>query len=952
MGSSLTEPPSEFYLEPLTRRELEILQLLAEHLSNNEIALKLTLAPSSIKWYTKQIFAKLGINNRQQVAQRAMELGLLKTNPPSLPSVHNLPVSMTPFIGRQAQVEQVKRMLSEMGYRLVTLTGAGGVGKTRLALKIAEELVGRFKNGVWLVELASLNNGALVDQTVAAVFGLTADPDHSAPELLMEYLRDKHLLLVLDDSELVIADCARLADMLLRLCPGLHILVTSRESLGLEGEIPFSVPPMTFPDPQRLPPLEHLNQYEAVHLFVDRARSISPGFSITQENARDVASICKRLDGIPLAIELAAARVKILTVRQIASHLEESFKLLAGGFRTALPRHQTMRASIEWSYQMLSDDERVLLRRFSVFSGGWTLEASEEICSGAPLSAGSVIDLLTQLVNKSLVIVEQQANHAIRYYLLDAIWEFAHEKLAEAGEEEDIRNHHLAYFLKLVEAAEPDLRGREQIKWLDRLGNDLANLRFALDWGIKTSPETELKLASALKWFWHIRGRWSEGLDWITKGLASESKQERYQLPEEPPIAAIQNVLIKARALGVAGFLYRVNFEFNQAVALLKDSLALYREKNLLDRSGKAFTLIELASCATARGEFAQAEMYARESQALYSEIGDRFGVSECLNVLGSNESDPLRARQLFLDALEIKREIEDINGLAFTLQMLGEITVYETDFEKATAWLEESQDDYSRVGNKKAIVNDLHSLSWIAWVKGDYIQAIQEIDEALQVSLEIDEKYLYSTNLLLRSDFHLSMGVYESSSKDIESASKIGKETGDKVVLASVLINQGRTYWIRRQFDQAVQSLNEALNLGRQCGNKYTMAFSLYYLGRVACDRNDLVFAASCYEQSMQTFYEMNFWYWDYIAYSLDGLARSACLQNKFARAAQFFGAADRLFRLMPNTLSPIERGWREEDLESTKKNLGDDPFQALWQKGYALTPEQVMAYAATENA
>jgi predicted ATPase/DNA-binding CsgD family transcriptional regulator len=352
MGSSLTEPSSEFYLEPLTRRELEILQMLAEHLSNNEIALKLTLAPSSIKWYTKQIFAKLGINNRQQVAQRALELDLLKANPPSLPSAHNLPVSMTPFIGRQAQVEQVTRMISEMGYRLVTLTGAGGVGKTRLALKVAEELVGKFKNGVRLVELASLNNGALVDQTVAAVFGLTGDPDHSTLELLEEYLRDKHLLLVLDDSELVIADCARLADMLLRLYPGLHILVTSRESLGLEGEIPFSVPSMTFPDPQRLPPLEHLNQYEAVHLFIDRARSISPGFTITQENARDVASISKRLDGIPLAIELAAARVKILTVKQIASHLEESFKLLAGGFRTALPRHQTMRSSIEMKHSI------------------------------------------------------------------------------------------------------------------------------------------------------------------------------------------------------------------------------------------------------------------------------------------------------------------------------------------------------------------------------------------------------------------------------------------------------------------------------------------------------------------------------------------------------------------------------------------------------------------------
>jgi predicted ATPase/DNA-binding CsgD family transcriptional regulator len=344
MVSSHSDPSAEFYLEPLTRRELEILQLLAEHLSNNEIAQKLTLAPSSIKWYTKQIFAKLGINSRQQVAGRARELGLLNASPSPPPAAHNLPIAMTPFIGRSAQVEQVKHMIAEQKCRLVTLTGAGGVGKTRLALKVAEELVGKFKHGVWLVELASLNSGALVDQTVAAIFGLSGDPEHSPRALLEEYLRDKNLLLVLDDSEGVIVDCARLVDVLLRFCPGLQILVTSRESLGSEGEIPFSVPSMTFPDPLRLPPLEHLTQYEAVHLFADRARSISPNFAISAENARDIASICKRLDGIPLAIELAAARVKILSVKHIASHLEESFKLLAGGFRTAIPRHQTMRA--------------------------------------------------------------------------------------------------------------------------------------------------------------------------------------------------------------------------------------------------------------------------------------------------------------------------------------------------------------------------------------------------------------------------------------------------------------------------------------------------------------------------------------------------------------------------------------------------------------------------------
>lgn len=946
MPNSHSDNYSEIMVEPLTRRELDILPLLAEHLSNNEIAEKLTLAPSSVKWYTKQIFAKLGINTRQQVAERARKLGLLKANSVKLPPAHNLPLAMTPFIGRNAQVEQVRRMISELNYRLVTLTGAGGVGKTRLALKVAESLVETFKQGVWLVELASLNDGTLVDQTVAAVFGLDGDPDHPPQILLEDYLRNRNLLLILDNCEHLIEACARLVDTLLRLCPGLKILVTSRESLGLEGEIPFSVPSMTFPNPLRLPPLEQLGQYEAVHLFTDRARSISPNFAITDINGRDVARICKRLDGIPLAIELAVARTKVLSVEQIANHLEDSFKLLAGGFRTALPKHQTMRASIDWSYQMLAEKERILLRRFSIFSGGWTLEASETICSAWPLDTGCVIDLLTQLVNKSLVIVEQEPKHGIRYYLLDAIWEFAHEKLIGAGEEESMRGHHLAYFLRLAEEAEPNLRGREQIKWLDRLGNDLANLRHALDWGMKTSPEKGLKLASALKWFWHIRGRWSEGLDWITKGLPIGIAPKKCQAADNQIPPSIQSILIQAKSLSAAGFLYRVNFEFNKAVPLLNDSLTLYREKNLPDPGGMAFTLLELASCATARGEYAQAEAYAQESHALYTAIGDRFGVSECLSQLGGNESDPQRARKMFLEALDIKREIEDINGLAYNLQMLGEITIYETDFEKAYAWLEESLDDYSRVGNKKAMINDLHSLSWIAWVKGDYGLAIQEAEEAIRISHEIDEWYLYSTNLLMKSDIHLSMGHYEDAAADIEATFKIGQETKGQTILASVFAKQGRMFWIRQQFEQASQSLSESLKLGRESGNKYTTAFCLYYLGRVASDRNNPDFAAACYRESIQIFYEMNFWYWDYIAYSLEGLARLACLQNKFEKAALFFGASERLFRLMVNTLSPIERSWRENDLTATRIALGEEKFQALWQEGYALTSEQAIAY------
>jgi predicted ATPase/DNA-binding CsgD family transcriptional regulator len=321
--------------EPLTRRELDILNLLVENLSNNQIAEKLTLAPSSVKWYIKQIFAKMGINDRSQAAARAIEFGLLNKDMPVSAPKHNLPASLAPFIGRQSQVEQVKRMVTDHTLRLITLTGAGGVGKTRLALKVAEASLNSFKHGVWLVELASLNEPLLVDQTVASVFGLRGNDDRSPVAMLQDYLRERNLLLILDNCEHLIEPCARPSDSLLRSCPGLNILVTSREALGVEGEIPFSVPSLTFPDPRRLPPTDSLFQFEVLHLFVERTRSTVPDFAITRENAYDIARIRNRM--------------------------EESFQLLVGGFHTALPRHQTMRASIDWSYQLLSDQERVLL---------------------------------------------------------------------------------------------------------------------------------------------------------------------------------------------------------------------------------------------------------------------------------------------------------------------------------------------------------------------------------------------------------------------------------------------------------------------------------------------------------------------------------------------------------------------------------------------------------------
>jgi predicted ATPase/DNA-binding CsgD family transcriptional regulator len=931
--------------EPITRRELDILRLLVDNLSNKEIASQLTLSANSVKWYVKQIYAKLGVNERYQVAARAMELGLLGKAPLPAAPKHNLPALMAPFIGRQSQVAQVKQMVSDPNCRLITLTGAGGVGKTRLALKVAEASLNIFQHGVWLVELASINDPNLVDDAINGVFSLTPSPNElTSLELLREYLHEKNLLLILDNCEHLIDVCANLANAFLRYCPQLKILVTSREGLGVEGETPFSVPSLTFPDPKHMPPLEALLQYESVHLFIERARSYVPDFALTDANAVTIARICKRLDGIPLAIELAAARVKVLSLDQIMNRLEESFQLLSGGFRTALPRHQTMRASISWSFQLLSDEERALLCRFSVFSGGWTLEGSEVICADEVPTAITILDRLNQLVNKSLVTVESGPGHSIRYYLLDAIWDFTQEKLNESGTVQSLRNRHLAYFLDLSETAEPELYGQQQVAWLDRLGQELSNFRSALDWGLKTDPESALRLATALRMFWHIRGRWSEGLDWLSKGLAATVLDEtRLKTGDGTPLEDV-HAHIRAKALATAGFLHRKSLNHHKATPLLEESLSLFRNMKTEDIDGIAFTLLELAGCATSRGNKTQANKFLSESQALYIANRNKYGMSECLLAQGNSQTDPRQAKRLFLEGLAIKRQILDINGLAYTLQLLAEITVFETDFDKAYAWLEESLDYYAQASNKKAVANNLHNLAWIAWVTGRYPLALVKVEEALVISQDILENYFYATNLLLRCDINFSQGCFDDCNLDIQKAIVVGQTINDPSIAAAAQVKEGRKAWIQGLNDHALALLQDALVLGRESGNKDAMAFSCYYLGKVACMQKQLELAKSYYQQSMQLFFEMNFWLWDYIAYAMEGMAELALIEQQPEKTARLYGAANRLFGLITHTLSPIEREQREKNINLAQSILGTEKFDFLWQEGFRLTTEQAL--------
>src|SRR5829696_2809070 len=451
---------------------------------------------------------------------------------------HNLPLELSSFVGREKELAEVKRLLENN--RLLTLTGSGGCGKTRLALAVASELVEAFEDGVWLVDLAPLADPALVPQAVASTLGVREQSGRILTEILYAYLRSKKVLLVLDNCEHLIEACAKLSEVLLRSCPQLRVLATSREALGITGEVTWLVPSLTLPDLRHLPAFESLPRYESARLFLERTAAVKPTFVLTEQNAGAVAQICYRLDGIPLAIELAAARTKVLSVEQVADRLDDTFKLLSAGGRTAVPRQRTLHATMDWSHELLPEEERTLFRRLSVFAGGFTLEAVESVCAGEDLTRDEVLELLSHLVDKSLVMVREESGEA-RYRLLETVRQYGWEKLSESGEEEQVRERHAGHYLTLAEEAEPELKGEGQVAWLKRFEREHDNLRAAMRWLLdRGESEKAVRLGWALWLFWWIRGHFAEGRRSMERALTTGGSAAM------PPSA-------RAKALFVAG---------------------------------------------------------------------------------------------------------------------------------------------------------------------------------------------------------------------------------------------------------------------------------------------------------------------------------------------------------------------------------------------------------------
>jgi non-specific serine/threonine protein kinase len=639
-------------------------------------------------------------------------------------SRHNLPLELNRFIGRERELTAVSGLL--LTTRLLTLTGAGGSGKTRLAMHVGADLLDEFAHGVWLVELAALPDPLLVPQVVASVVGIPERAGYTVTEALCQALRPKQLLLVLDNCEHLLTASVQLIEALLRTCAQVRVLVTSRQALAIAGETTWPVLPLRVPDTSPPPPIDRLLTYEAVQLFVERARSVLPSFTLTPENAPAVAQVCRRLDGMPLAIELAAARVRALSVEQIVARLDDAYRLLTGGSRSALPRQQTLRAAMDWSHGLLSAHERDVFRRLSVFAGSFSLEAAEAICAGEPEDAYDVLDVLSSLIDKSLVLMEQRRGEA-RYRLLETIRQYGQDKLQEYAEAATVRRHHRDWYAHLAERAESETLEAGQENVFDRLEAEHDNLRVALEWSLEQQDaEMAAQIGAAIFRFWLLRGYLSEGRRWLLRALSERSAKNA----------------VRAKALNVAATLASLQDDYKTATSLAQESLELSRE--LGDTTQTGYALYTLGRLARIEGRYSDAAILFEESLSVFRDLGQKPDIALVLSGLGLTVlylGEHERAASLCEESLALSRELGDRRAIASWLANLAIVTVARGDTERASELCEESLAIRKALGYKGGCAHTLAILGRIAVQRGDYEQARMCYRESLALRQETGEK-------------------------------------------------------------------------------------------------------------------------------------------------------------------------------------------------------------------
>ncbi len=700
---------------------------------------------------------------------------------------NNLPAQPTPFIGRDRELQAASTFLREKAVRLLTFTGPGGTGKTRLSLQVAANLIEDFEDGVYFSPLELLTDVDQVLASLAQTLSIRTTSDRPLLQSLKEYLRDRHILLVLDNFEQVVA-AGPFVTELLAAAPHLKLLVTTRTTLHVYGEQAFPVSPLTTPNPRAMPRFADLGQYEAVQLFVARAQAIKPDLQLTPENAAAIVGICHRLDGLPLAIELAAARIKLFTPQAMLSRLENSLKLLTGGARDLPTRQQTLRGAIDWSYDLLDADEKVLFARMSVFYGA-TLEAIEAVANADGDLVIDLFDGIESLVNKNLLRQEDQADGESRFVMLATIRDYGLERLNQSGETDLLNQRHAAHYLALAQEAEQHLRGGLQTTWLDRLEAEHDNLRAALRLSIEQGAADDgLRIGTALLPFWEVRGHWGEGRQLLESLLAlsgANAEVQGYMADAGTGQAMIVGVptVLRAKALVGAGTLALRQGDLTRARTLYAESLAigqvlnnpreiasalnslatvhqrqgdyaeayrLYEEtlqirRQLNDRKGIAASLNNLANLTYRQGDYVRAKALYEESLVLRRALNDRGGVAASLNNLGNvsyRQGDLARAAFLFEEGLAVRRALGDRPGIASMLNNLANVRHKQGDQAQATAFYEESLDIKRELGDQLGMAYSLHGLGSVAFMRGDHDRARVLYTESLVLTWKLGDKW------------------------------------------------------------------------------------------------------------------------------------------------------------------------------------------------------------------
>ena len=722
---------------------------------------------------------------------------------------HNLPVQPTALIGREKEVAAVQHLLCRDDVRLLTLTGPGGIGKTRLGLQVAADEAFRFADGVYFVNLAPLSDPALVLPTIASTLDLKESAGQALLDVLRAYLRNKELLLLLDNFEQVLSAAVPVAD-LLAACLKLKVLVTSRAVLYVRGEQEFAVPSLALPDPKHLPDLVALSQYEAVALFITRAQAVKPAFQVTSANAPAIAEICVRLNGLPLAIELAAARIKLLPPQALLGRLGQRLTVLTGGARDVPARQQTLRNTIAWSYNLLDATEQRLFRWLSVFVGGCTLEA---VCAFLDLSTDAVwvLERVASLIDKSLLQQTEQEDGEPRFVMLETIREYGLEALAASGEMEATRQAHATYYLRLSEEAKPELEGPQQALWLERLEREHDNLRAAMQWSLEQAEgehgmEMALHLGRALERFWILHGYYKEGRAFLKQALVGSEGVV---------------TLVRAQALSAAARLILGQGDLDEVEVLCEESLALCRE--IGDAPGIAYSLYLLGAVASGRGNPATARSLIEQSVSLEREIGDQGRIVLPLCKLAARvvqQGEYTRGRALLEESLALAREAGDKRGIAHSLEGLANLLfVTQGDQARIRSLLEEGLALSREIGYKDALATYFSSSGEVALSQGDVATAYSLLEEGLRLFREMGDRVSIAQSLSLMAKVVTLQGNHTAARTLYEESLALAREIGNKNIafclegLAGVVAAQGELAWAVQLWG-AAKALREAIGV------------------------------------------------------------------------------------------------------------------------------------------